>query len=126
MQDYFGYDVLFCMNVTDIDDKVRLFSRLPCLIFASQIIKRARERYLVQRYIDDSSIPLEKVLEDCQSALQVPVSQHPNDRTDSSLLLLARERRSLSRNRQGQTSHVRPTDFRRGEFASNDCHCDRR
>lgn len=26
MSDYFGYDVHFVMNITDIDDKVRLFS----------------------------------------------------------------------------------------------------
>ncbi|CAF0971316.1 unnamed protein product [Rotaria sordida] len=55
MADYFGYDVLYCMNVTDIDDK---------------IIKRARERYLIKNYMDDSSIAIEKVLEDCQLALK--------------------------------------------------------
>ncbi|CAF2977534.1 unnamed protein product [Rotaria socialis] len=55
MADYFGYDILYCMNITDIDDK---------------IIKRARERYLIKKYKDDSTIPIEKVLEDCQLALK--------------------------------------------------------
>ncbi|CAF2465027.1 unnamed protein product [Rotaria sp. Silwood2] len=55
MADYFGYDVLYCMNVTDIDDK---------------IIKRARERHLIKSYMDDSSITIEKILEDCQLALK--------------------------------------------------------
>ncbi|CAF0898720.1 unnamed protein product [Adineta steineri] len=54
ISDYFGYDVLYCMNVTDIDDK---------------IIKRARERYLLKKYMEDSSIPINKVVEDCQQAL---------------------------------------------------------
>ncbi|CAF5106184.1 unnamed protein product, partial [Rotaria magnacalcarata] len=55
MADYFGYDILYCMNITDIDDK---------------IIKRARERYLIKKYKDDTTIPIEKVLEDCQLALK--------------------------------------------------------
>ncbi|CAF0946334.1 unnamed protein product [Rotaria sp. Silwood1] len=55
MADYFGYDVLYCMNVTDVDDK---------------IIKRARERHLIKTYMDDNSIAFEKILEDCQLALK--------------------------------------------------------
>ncbi|XP_076591244.1 cysteine--tRNA ligase, cytoplasmic isoform X1 [Chaetodon auriga] len=35
LQDYFKYDVLYCMNITDIDDK---------------IIKRARQNYLLDQY----------------------------------------------------------------------------
>lgn len=34
MRDYFGYDIHFVQNVTDIDDKVR-FSLLALLVFAS-------------------------------------------------------------------------------------------
>ncbi|CAF1167383.1 unnamed protein product [Adineta ricciae] len=55
MSDYFGYDVFFCMNVTDIDDK---------------IIKRAREKYLFKKYMEDGSLSLEKIHEDCQSAFK--------------------------------------------------------
>lgn len=36
MQNYFGYNINFVMNVTDIDDK---------------IIKRARQRFLMERYL---------------------------------------------------------------------------
>lgn len=36
LEDYFGYNVFYCMNITDIDDK---------------IIKRAREKYLIDQYI---------------------------------------------------------------------------
>ncbi|XP_070577152.1 cysteine--tRNA ligase, cytoplasmic-like [Ptychodera flava] len=36
MKDYFNYDVLYVMNITDIDDK---------------IIKRARQNYLMEQYI---------------------------------------------------------------------------
>ncbi|CAL8362107.1 unnamed protein product [Gadus morhua 'NCC'] len=35
LKDYFKYDVLYCMNITDIDDK---------------IIKRARQNYLLEQY----------------------------------------------------------------------------
>lgn len=55
ISDYFGYNILYCMNITDIDDK---------------IIKRARERFLLKKYTDDNSTSIEKVLEDCQLALQ--------------------------------------------------------
>ena len=27
MSDYFGYDILFVMNITDIDDKVKAYGR---------------------------------------------------------------------------------------------------
>ncbi|XP_072320844.1 cysteine--tRNA ligase, cytoplasmic isoform X2 [Eucyclogobius newberryi] len=37
LKDYFKYDVLYCMNITDIDDK---------------IIKRARQNYLLEQYRD--------------------------------------------------------------------------
>ena len=35
MQDYFGYRILYAMNITDVDDK---------------IIKRARTQYLLDQY----------------------------------------------------------------------------
>lgn len=46
--DYFGYNVLYVMNITDVDDK---------------IIKRARQSYLYEKYVN-SSITLEQLLED--------------------------------------------------------------
>lgn len=54
MTDYFGYDVHFVQNVTDIDDKVRL-SVLPHGLdnphaSSAQIILRARHNYLVDTF----------------------------------------------------------------------------
>lgn len=48
LADYFNYNVLYVMNITDIDDK---------------IIKRARQSYLYEKYAN-SSITLEQLLED--------------------------------------------------------------
>ncbi|CAB3410791.1 unnamed protein product [Caenorhabditis bovis] len=54
---YFGYDVEFIMNITDVDDK---------------IIKRARQRHLLKSYFDESqeAPPVKKVIEDVLSALE--------------------------------------------------------
>lgn len=38
MANYFGYDILYVMNITDIDDK---------------IIKRARQKYLYEKYLKE-------------------------------------------------------------------------
>lgn len=46
--DYFGYNVLYVMNITDVDDK---------------IIKRARQSYLYEKYVN-SSVTLEQLLKD--------------------------------------------------------------
>lgn len=61
MVDYFGYDVQFVMNITDIDDKVRplvisalLLHRFSSSTFPSQIIQRARYKYLTGRLRDQS------------------------------------------------------------------------
>ncbi|KAF7407691.1 hypothetical protein HZH66_002228 [Vespula vulgaris] len=47
LSNYFGYDVLYVMNITDIDDK---------------IIKRARQNYLFQNYIKENH-SLDKILD---------------------------------------------------------------
>lgn len=54
LSDYFNYDILYVMNVTDIDDK---------------IIKRARQNYLYDSYINENH-SLEEVLSDAQSVLK--------------------------------------------------------
>jgi len=54
LSDYFGYDVFFVMNITDIDDK---------------IIKRARQNHLYKQYLAENHA-LDKVLEDCNIVLQ--------------------------------------------------------
>merc|ERR1719309_533640 len=54
MQNYFGFDVFFVMNITDIDDK---------------IIKRARQNHLYSQYVT-ASHSLEKILEDCNDVIR--------------------------------------------------------
>ncbi|XP_057668067.1 cysteine--tRNA ligase, cytoplasmic [Diorhabda carinulata] len=51
--DYFGYEVFYAMNITDIDDK---------------IIKRARQNYLFEQYTSKNN-SLEKVLSDAKLVL---------------------------------------------------------
>ena len=54
IQDYFGYNVFYVMNITDIDDK---------------IIKRARQNHLYEEYLAKKH-GLEQVLEDCNQVLE--------------------------------------------------------
>ena len=53
ISNYFGYDVFYVMNITDIDDK---------------IIKRARQNHLYEEYLSKKH-PLEKVLVDCNEVM---------------------------------------------------------
>lgn len=55
LSDYFGYDVLYVMNITDIDDK---------------IIKRARQNYLYDKYIQEAH-SLKKNLDDAKNVLEL-------------------------------------------------------
>ncbi|KJH52645.1 cysteine--tRNA ligase [Dictyocaulus viviparus] len=57
MMSYFGYDVQFVMNITDIDDK---------------IIKRARQHHLFNKYLDSmkESATTEKIVADVLAALE--------------------------------------------------------
>uniref|UniRef100_A0A182MYJ3 Cysteine--tRNA ligase, cytoplasmic n=1 Tax=Anopheles dirus TaxID=7168 RepID=A0A182MYJ3_9DIPT len=55
LADYFGYNVLYVMNITDIDDK---------------IIKRARQNHLYERYLQQSKdMPLEQLLDDSKEVM---------------------------------------------------------
>ncbi|KAM9221256.1 cysteine--tRNA ligase, cytoplasmic [Dugong dugon] len=54
LKDYFKYDVFYCMNITDIDDK---------------IIKRARQNHLFERYREKQP-QAAQLLEDIHAALQ--------------------------------------------------------
>uniref|UniRef100_A0A1Q3F0D5 Cysteine--tRNA ligase, cytoplasmic n=1 Tax=Culex tarsalis TaxID=7177 RepID=A0A1Q3F0D5_CULTA len=54
LTDYFGFNVLYVMNITDIDDK---------------IIKRARQNYLFERYVERTS-SLEQLLEDNKEVME--------------------------------------------------------
>lgn len=57
MTDYFGYDVHFVMNVTDIDDKVG--SVLACFhsgnSLARKIIDRARQNHLLNKFRSETT-----------------------------------------------------------------------
>lgn len=55
LSDYFGYDILYVMNITDIDDK---------------IIKRARQNYLFEKYVAEN-YSLEKHLEDANEVIRI-------------------------------------------------------
>lgn len=55
MSDYFGYDVFYVMNITDIDDK---------------IIKRARQKFLYEKYVEENRSPTE-VLRDAREASRI-------------------------------------------------------
>ncbi|KAL7671183.1 hypothetical protein ACOME3_006088 [Neoechinorhynchus agilis] len=54
LEDYFGYNVIYTMNITDIDDK---------------IIKRARERYLLDQYAQ-AGHSSQRVINDINEALK--------------------------------------------------------
>ncbi|XP_069079114.1 cysteine--tRNA ligase, cytoplasmic isoform X1 [Pleurodeles waltl] len=54
LMNYFKYDVFYCMNITDIDDK---------------IIKRARQNYLFEQY-KEKRLPAAQLLEDVRVAMQ--------------------------------------------------------
>jgi len=66
LSDYFGYDVLNVMNITDIDDK---------------IIKRARQDHLYDKYIAGEGHNLQKNLDDAKSVLEY-VSETVKKTTD--------------------------------------------
>lgn len=53
LSDYFGYDVLYVMNITDIDDK---------------IIKRARQNYLYEKYVEEDH-SLNNILDDVRKVM---------------------------------------------------------
>ncbi|XP_020826413.1 cysteine--tRNA ligase, cytoplasmic isoform X1 [Phascolarctos cinereus] len=65
LRDYFKYDVFYCMNITDIDDK---------------IIKRARQNHLFEQYRERKP-PATQLLEDVATALE-PFTLKLNTTTD--------------------------------------------
>uniref|UniRef100_A0A8C0GFW1 Cysteinyl-tRNA synthetase 1 n=1 Tax=Chelonoidis abingdonii TaxID=106734 RepID=A0A8C0GFW1_CHEAB len=65
LRDYFKYDVFYCINITDIDDK---------------IIKRARQNYLFEQYREKKP-PAVQLFEDVRIASK-PFSAVLNDTTD--------------------------------------------
>ena len=78
VSDYFGYDVHFVMNITDIDDKVLSPSfrnavqdpkiRSPLVRSLSQIIIRARQGHLVQEFRTSNSTLTPQLVDEIYSA----------------------------------------------------------
>lgn len=57
LSEYFGYNVLYVMNITDIDDK---------------IIKRARQQHLYERYVANSNnLSLDQILDDQKQVMDM-------------------------------------------------------
>jgi cysteinyl-tRNA synthetase len=61
MEDYFGYDVLYVMNVTDIDDK---------------IILRARQKFLFQQYVASKKVLDEALIQEIRAMWLTYVVDH--------------------------------------------------
>ncbi|GLG93420.1 Uncharacterized protein GBIM_00837 [Gryllus bimaculatus] len=71
LSNYFNYDVTYVMNVTDIDDK---------------IIKRARQNYLFEKYLEKSK-NLEETLRDVRSVMdRVTLNVQRTTDTDKKLM----------------------------------------
>lgn len=62
LADYFNYDVMYVMNITDIDDK---------------IIKRARQYHLYDEYLKQGH-SLDKILDDSAKVLEVCINDYFN------------------------------------------------
>jgi cysteinyl-tRNA synthetase len=78
MSDYFGYDVHFVMNITDIDDKARALGRivaqsLTFVLISVQIIQRARQQHLVQEFRKKTTFLTQRLVDDVHSAWAVYV-----------------------------------------------------
>ncbi|XP_072905363.1 cysteine--tRNA ligase, cytoplasmic isoform X2 [Hemitrygon akajei] len=65
LMNYFKYDVFYCMNITDVDDK---------------IIKRARQNYLFDQYVEKNVDPTQ-LLQDVKTSLK-PFTVKLNETTD--------------------------------------------
>ena len=59
MSDYFGYNVTFVMNITDVDDK---------------IILRARRNFLMKRYKEQAK-SLESVFKKCAASFEAAIKK---------------------------------------------------
>ncbi|CEP64382.1 cysteine--tRNA ligase LALA0_S11e02806g [Lachancea lanzarotensis] len=68
LQDYFGYNVQFVQNVTDIDDK---------------IILRARQSYLFDKFVAENPVPDSAVREKCLKAAVKFISDNLNSEVTS-------------------------------------------
>lgn len=76
LADYFGYRVLYVMNITDIDDK---------------IIKRARQQHLYERYVaEEAGRSLEQLLDDQQQVMDAFQAQVAKEQDADKKVMLDR------------------------------------
>ncbi|KAJ8482254.1 hypothetical protein ONZ45_g15017 [Pleurotus djamor] len=79
ISDYFGYDVHFVMNVTDIDDKARdpwfIIASINLTRGSSQIILRARQNHLFEKFRSDTKALTPELLSTIQDAWAVYVHE---------------------------------------------------
>jgi len=72
MSDYFGYDVHFVMNITDIDDKVDIPISSDIISLEIdldiQIILRARQTYLVNKFRSEATFLTQELLDQVRSS----------------------------------------------------------
>lgn len=72
MSDYFGYDVHFVMNITDIDDKVHIPFSSDIISLETdldtQIILRARQTYLVDKFRSEATSLTQELLDQVRSS----------------------------------------------------------
>nr|XP_004654287.2 cysteine--tRNA ligase, cytoplasmic isoform X1 [Jaculus jaculus] len=87
LKDYFQYDVFYCMNITDIDDK---------------IIRRARQNYLFEQYCEQKPVAAQ-LLEDVHAALE-PFSVKLSETTDPD------KRQMLERIQRAVTLAIEPLE----------------
>jgi len=72
MEEYFGYNVSYCMNITDIDDK---------------IIKRTRENHFFDTWNEKYSKPSEEARKDVKSAAEYEIEGKKNKVTELELAI---------------------------------------
>ncbi|KAM4617669.1 cysteine--tRNA ligase, cytoplasmic isoform 2-T2 [Discoglossus pictus] len=87
LKDYFKYDVFYCMNITDIDDK---------------IIKRARQNYLFQQY-KERQPQAGSLLKDVKTALE-PFVEKVKETTDPD------KKQMLEKIQTAVTTAIRPLE----------------
>ncbi len=85
LQNYFNYDIVYCMNITDIDDKVWLFivldnSNMDIInSYFHQIIVKARQEYLYDEYVKAGKATYQELVEDLKSALLLIKGKFDNE-----------------------------------------------
>lgn len=104
LEDYFGYSILYVMNVTDVDDK---------------IIIRARRNYLLARYRAAAADP-STVFADVRAALLAALTKQGSKLAEAQEALAEEQEAMLSVGAPTPTGNsARATERRREDLATN-------